>query len=380
MSFARGERVPKARRGKMNEIGIMATRSMKEFSERVARYTKAMMEESYPRTEILLDLSLMKFADGEMEAAIGSSVRGKDIFLFALASRNAMGLSVEENKLELYHAIDALKRAKAGRITVIEPYVSCSRSDRANRRNSVGLWIHFKILSSLGADQVITCQLHSDKSKSMIDPVLCQFDDIPAAMLLKKYICDQYVRNISTLKDEVQKNWVFCCVDSGGEKLATRFSEAFGTELIIAHKQRDYSKANTVESVSILSSTPVEGKQVWIVDDMIDTGGSVYVLVKELARRGVKGIRIATVHPLFSEPAITRLKSLCDEGLISALLVCDTIPCPDSIREELPCIEVVSSAELFASVIVSIHNEGSLSRYFGSFNAEEYLSTQKFFF
>lgn len=364
----------------MGDIGIMATRTMREFAERVAKRVSVMLDPQLRAEELHLDLSVERFADGEMEVTCRSSVRGKDIFLFANASRNPLGLSVEECKLELYYAVDALKRAKAGRITVVEPFVSSSRSDRATRRNSVGLWVHFKTLSSLGADQIITCQLHSDKSKSMIDPVLCSFDDVPASSLLKKYICDQFVRDVATLKDEVKNNWVFCSVDSGGEKLAKRFAQAFGTELVIAHKQRDYSKANTVESITILSSTPIDSKQVWIVDDMIDTGGSIHVLVKELAKRGVRNINIAAVHALFSEPAVTRLAALYEEGLISNLVVCDTIPCPDSLKERLPCLQVVSSADLFATVAVSIHNDESVSRYFGEFDAEEYLSTLKFFF
>lgn len=364
----------------MGEFGIMATRAMREYADRVAERASAMLDPPMDIQSIRLDLSVERFADGEMEATCRSSVRGKDVFLFASAARNASGLSVEECKLELYYAVDALKRAKAGRISIVEPYVSSSRSDRATRRNSVGLWVHFKTLSSLGADQIITCQLHSDKSKSMIDPVICGFDDVPASYLLKKYICDQYVKDLAFLKEVVRRDWVFCCVDSGGEKLAKRFAQAFGTELVIAHKQRDYSRTNCVESVTILSSTPIESKEVWIVDDMIDTGGSVYVLVRELARRGVKRVNIAAVHPLFSEPAVTRLGSLCDEGLIASLVVCDTIPCPDSLRARLPCLHVVSSADLFASVAVTIHQEDSLSRFFGDFDAEEYLSTLKFFF
>jgi ribose-phosphate pyrophosphokinase len=364
----------------MGDLGIMATRTMHDFAERVSKRASMMLDPPKNFEELLLDLSVERFADGEMEVTCRSSVRGKDVFLFSGASRNAQGLSVEECKLELYLAVDALKRAKAGRISIIEPYVTCSRSDRATRRNSVGLWVHFKTLSSLGADQIITCQLHSDKSKSMIDPVLCGFDDVPASFLLKKYICDEFVKDVATLKDQVHNNWVFCCVDSGGEKLAKRFAQAFGTELMIAHKQRDYSKANAVESVTILSSTPIESKQVWIVDDLIDTGGSVFVLVKELAKRGVKNINIAAVHALFSEPALTRLASLYEEGLIKNLVVCDTIYCPDSMRERLPCLQVVSSADLFASVAVAINRDDSLSSYFGEFDAEKYLSTLKFFF
>jgi ribose-phosphate pyrophosphokinase len=137
------------------------------------------------------ELFISRFADGEMEAEVGTSVRGRDVFLFAGAARNELGLSTEENKVETYYAVDALRRAQAGRITLFEPYCSPSRSDRLTRRNSVGLWVHFKTLVSLGIDHYLTFQLHSEKSKTFIDPALCDIDDIPAQILLQRFLCDE---------------------------------------------------------------------------------------------------------------------------------------------------------------------------------------------
>ena len=130
-----------------------------------------------------------------------------------------------------------------------------------------------KILSSLGARQIVTYQLHSDKSKSMLDHTICVMDDIPALTLLKRYLCDVYIKSIEKLEQEVRSQWAFCSVDAGGEKLARVFANAFGAPLVIAHKQRDYSRVNAIESVNILSAEPVEGKALWIVDDMVDTAG-----------------------------------------------------------------------------------------------------------
>jgi ribose-phosphate pyrophosphokinase len=201
------------------------------------------------------------FADGEMELAVNSSIRGRDVVLFSSSARNEAGISVEEAKIELYHAVDALKRSQAGKIIVFEPFVSCSRSDRTTRRGSVGLWVHLKILSSLGARHIVTYQLHSDKSKSMVDPTICVVDDIPALTLLKRYLCDVYIQSIEKLEQEVRSQWAFCSVDAGGEKLARVFANACVATLVVADNQRDNSKILTLESIQLLWGAPGGGPQ-----------------------------------------------------------------------------------------------------------------------
>lgn len=363
----------------MSQLLLLSTRSMKEYTAAVARHISRLAP--YLEADgIQGQISVERFADGEMEVSCQSSVRGRDVFLFANCSRNPLRLSVEECKLELYQAVDAIRRAKARSLTVFEPYMSCSRSDRITRRNSVGLWTHFKILASLGVQSILTYQLHSDKSKSMLDPSLCSIDDLPATLLLKQRLCDGYIGNLNALESQVRKDWVFCCVDSGGEKLAKGFADAFGAQLVIAHKQRNYAALNTVDSVSILSSSPIAGKTVWIVDDMIDTGGSVYTLVQELGKREVAAVNIATVHPVFSEPALARMRSLHEQGLLGQVLVSDTIPLSPSMQAELPGLSVVSSTELSARVILSADENKSFSAFFECFDAERYLNGSEFLF
>jgi len=356
---------------------------LKVFSTRaLAGYCRGVRDalRSFPRyqegaeeADIQGDLAISRFADGEMEAEIMTSVRGCDVFLFASAARNDLGVSVEENKIETYHAIDALRRAQAGRITVFEPYCSAGRSDRLTRRNSVGLWLHFKVMISLGIDHYVTFQLHSEKSKTFIDPAQCAVDDIPSRALLKAYICDAFIGTRARLVDVVRREWLFCSIDAGGEALAKRFASSFGTPMVISHKQRDYSLPNTVESISILTAAPIEGKVLWIIDDMIDTADSMCKLVRELARRKPAAINIAVVHPVFSAPALERLGALCGEKLIGTLLVTDTIPCPPEILRRLPCIHVVPSTRLAAEIAYRLNCELALSPLLAPFDAFEYL-------
>jgi len=364
----------------MNDFVITATRSMRDYALRVVEHLTKIPRFSEAAESINgIDLlSADRFADGEMEVSIKKSVRGKDIILFAGSCRNDKGIEVEVSKIELYHTVDALKRCQANEIIVFEPYISCSRSDRATRRSSVGLWVHFKTLASLGVEHITTYQLHSNKSRAMLDPAICTIDDIPALTLLQRYICDIYIQDMETLETEVRPNWAFCSVDAGGEKLAKEFANGFGAPLVVAHKQRDYSKSNTIESINILSAEPVEGKTLWIVDDMIDTGGSVESLIRALAALGPKEVNIIAVHALFSPPADKRLKRLIDEGLLNRIIVTDTVG-TSAFPETIPRLEIVPSAELSAKIIRTIMTNQSIGKLMRSFEAEKYLKSPTLF-
>lgn len=363
------------------DLVLFATRSMEEYAERVA-YEMQTFPDFYGKgynRNIRGELRTVTFADGEMEVEVHSSIRGKDVFLFASAGRNSSGLSVEQNKLEMYHAIDALRRSQPGRITLFEPFCTSSRSDRTTRRNSVGFWLHYKTLTSLGVDHIITYQLHSDKSKTVVDPRICAIDDVPGSPMLKEYITDNFIRKLEVLNSTVEHDWLFCSVDAGGENVARKYARAFGTRLMIAHKQRNYEKTNSVESINILTDTPIEGKEVWIVDDMIDTGGSVYNLVKELKNRDVRTVNIAVVHPVFSDPARERLNDLHDQKMLDRLIVTDTVDVSEEMQHAMPYLEVVSSARLSAEIVMRMHEEQSLSPFFDDFDPRHYLSNLKLF-
>ena len=365
----------------MKDFVICATRSMHKYASRVVSSLSKFpsfseFAEQFNGVELLVTDC---FADGEIEVSVNSSIRGKNVILFTSCSRNEEGISVDEAKIELYHTVDALKRSQADKIIVFEPFVSCSRSDRTTRRGSVGLWVHFKILASLGTRHIVTYQLHSDKSKSILDPAICAIDDVPALNLLKRYLCDVYIKNIETLEHEVRSHWAFCSVDAGGEKLARIFANAFGAPLVVAHKQRDYSKSNTIESVHILSAEPVEGKSLWIVDDMVDTANSVERLIRALVPLKPREINLIAVHALFSPPATDRLAKLSEEGLLKRIIVTDTVCCSNSDHNNIPGLEIVPSSERSARIVRTIVNNESMSKLLRPFNAEFYLRSPNLF-
>jgi len=347
---------------------------MKAYAGHVIRHLSSFpgfagIVENFSGTDLLRTDS---FADGEIEVVVNASIRGKDVIIFTSSARNEAGISVNEAKIELYHAVDALKRAQAAKIIVFEPFASCSRSDRTTRRGSVGLWVHIKTLTSLGVRHYITYQLHSDKSKSMVDPVICSFDDIPALNLLKRYICDTYIQSKDNLENMVKSQWAFCSVDAGSEKLGRDFANAFGAQLVIAHKQRDASALNTIESIHILSAEPVKDKVLWIVDDMVDTAGSVQALINALIPLNPREINLVAVHALLSPPAAERLSALSKDGILKRVIVTDTVsPQPLS---GLTNIEIVSSTELSAQIIRAIVTNVSMNKLMRPFMAAKYFS------
>ena len=355
---------------------ILATRSCVSYAKKVVQAimnsTDAIPDKA--AIDYTGESSVLEFSDGEMEVVLHKSVRGRTVFLFTTSSRNEAGLPLEKCKIELYHTIDVLQRSHARQIIVFEPYISCSRSDRTVQRNSVGLWIHYKTMISLGANHLITYQLHSDKSKTFFDPCLCSIDDVPGVSLLQKYLCDTTIHTVKELENSVCNDWLFCSVDAGGEKLARKFASAFGTQLVIAHKQRNYVQANTVECINILSAVPLEGKNIWIVDDMIDTASSVYNLVLELSERAGREIHIMIIHPVLSNAAIERLQKLKKKGVLGRLVVCDTISCKN-IRELLPFIEIIESADLSAKIIETIYKEQQMSGLIDTFSPVKYLES-----
>ncbi|MDR0472740.1 MAG: ribose-phosphate diphosphokinase [Treponema sp.] len=363
----------------MNDFVIVATRSIREYASRVIEHLVKFpsfteFAEVFNGTQLL---NIDRFADGEMEVSISRSVRGQDVILFASCSRNEAGLSVDEAKIELYHTVDALQRSKARSITVFEPFISSSRSDRTTRRNSVGLWVHFKTLASLGVKHIVTYQLHSKISQSILDPSVCSLDDVQAHNLLEKYLCDNYIRDLAILEQEVRRKWAFCSVDAGGENHTKDFANAFGASMVSAHKQRDYSRLNAVKSINILSAEPLEGKILWIVDDMIDTAGSIENLISALRPHNPAEINLIAVHAPFSFPAPERLSRLKEDGRLNRIIVSDTVcPCLDA---GLPRIEIVPSAGFSARIVRTLVLNESMGELMKGFNAEEYLKSPDLF-
>ena len=268
------------------------------------------------------------FTDGEILVEIGESVRGKDVFIVQSTCN-----PVTENLMEILVLCDALKRASAKQITAVIPYFGYARQDRkAKPRQPITSKLVADLLTVAGVNRVVTIDLHARQIQGFFDiPV----DEMQALPLICKYFKDQNLEDLCVVSP-----------DHGGATRARQMSEYFDCPIAIIDKRRP--KPNVAEVMGIIGD--VSGKNCILIDDMIDTGGTITAGVDMLKQKGAKDVYIACTHGVLSGPAINRLAN-CDA---KEVVVTDTIPLPP--EKQLDKIKVVTVADLLAHTIENIEN------------------------
>lgn len=279
-------------------------------------------------------IELKRFSDGEIWVKYLENIRGSDIFIIQSTNPPA------ENLLELLIMVDAAKRASANRITAVIPYFGYSRQDRKDQpRVSITAKLVANLITIAGADRVITMDLHAAQIQG--------FFDIPFDHLYGSSI-------FSGLFNDIKDNLVVVSPDVGGIKIARSYAKRLNASLVVIDKRRP--KQNFAEVVHIIGS--VKDKDVLIVDDLIDTAGTFVSAIDALKKEGAKNIYGAVTHPLFSGPALDRIR----HSQITKLLVSDSIKFKHS--DNLEKISVVSAAEILAEAITRTHDNESISSLF----------------
>ncbi len=275
-----------------------------------------------------------KFSDGEISITLPQTVRGKDVFIIQSTS-----YPVNDNLMELLIMIDACKRASAGRITAVIPYFGYARQDRKARpRDPITAKLVADILTSAGANRVMTMDLHAAQIQGFFEiPV----DHLYGAPLLAKYF-----------KNKMDENWVVVSPDMGSVGRARNFASRVDASIAIVDKRRP--KANAVEIMNIIGD--VKGKTCLMVDDMIDTAGTICQGAEALMKNGAKEVYACCTHGVFSGPAMDRITA----SPIKELLVLDTIDMPDNVKNNSK-IKVMSVAKLIARAITTVYSDSSLS-------------------
>ena len=286
------------------------------------------------------DAEVEKFSDGEISVKINETIRGADVFIIQSTS-----YPVNDNLMELLIMIDAMKRASAARITAVMPYYGYARQDRkARARDPISAKLIANILTSAGADRVLTMDLHCAQIQGFFDiPV----DNLIGSPLLTNYYIDKY-------GDALEKDFVAVSPDLGSVTRVRKFAEKLNIPIAIIDKRRP--KANVSEVMNIIGD--IEGKRVILVDDMIDTAGTITNGAQALADRGAKAVYACCTHGVLSGPAIERIQN----SPIEELLTLDTIVIPEERR--IPKIKTISVASLFAEAIKRIYNDTSVSELF----------------
>jgi len=277
--------------------------------------------------------SFQEFSDGEFTTYFDETVRGAYVFIIQSTFPPA------NNLMELLMMIDAAKRASAYKVIAVMPYFGFARQDRKDKpRVSLGAKLVANLLMAAGVDRVMTMDLHADQIQG--------FFDIPVDHLYASSIFVPYIKSLNL------ENIVIAAPDMGGTKRANAYSKFLHTPMVICHKSR--KKANEVEKLTVIGE--VEGKNVIILDDMIDTAGTVTKAADMMLERGALSVRAIATHPVLSGPAYERIN---DSGIIE-VVVTDSIP----VKPISEKIKVLSISALFADVINKVYNCESISSTF----------------
>lgn len=278
-------------------------------------------------------LTIEKFSDGEIQANYEETVRGKAVFIIQPTFPPA------DNIMELLIMIDAAKRASAKKIIAVIPYFGYARQDRKDRpRVAIGAKLIANMLEAAGVDRVITMDLHADQIQG--------FFSIPIDHLFASTVFIPYLQKLKI------DNLTMVAPDTGGTKRANNYSKLLNADLAICYKQR--KKANEIEDMTVIGE--VKDRNVIIVDDIIDTAGTIVKAADMILDRGAKSVSAMCTHALLSGPAYERI----NKSGLSQLIVTDSVP----LRQQSNKIKVLSVASLFADVIHRVQKHESISSHF----------------
>ena len=270
------------------------------------------------------------FSDGEFQPAFEESVRGRRIFIIGSTFPNS------DNLMEMLLMLDAAKRASARHVTAVMPYFGWARQDRKDKpRVAIGAKLVANLLQAAGATRIMTMDLHADQIQG--------FFEKPVDHMFASTIFLPHVKALGL------DNLTIASPDMGGSKRAYAYSKYLGSDVVICYKQR--KKANVISHMEVIGD--VKGKHVILVDDMIDTGGTLTKAADLMNERGALSVRAICTHPILSGGAIERI----EKSSLIELIVSDTIP----LKRTSSKIKVVSCATLFADIMHKVQENTSIS-------------------
>jgi ribose-phosphate pyrophosphokinase len=305
--------------------------AVKIFSGRATHYLSDKIADSYGET--LGVVTYQQFSDGEMSPYLTESVRGHEVFLIQST------FPPSDNLMELLLMVDAAKRASAASVNVVIPYFGYARQDRKDKpRVAIASKLIANLISAAGADRIMTCDLHADQIQG--------FFDIPVDHLDGAYIFVPYLKSLGL------KDIMFATPDVGGIKRARNFAKFFDADLAVCDKYR--KEANKVASMRLIGE--VDGKDVILVDDLVDTAGTICKAAQLLKDNGAKSVRAVCTHGVLSGNAYQNI----DSSALEELAVTDTIPVKPGSQK----LKVLTVSDLFAKAIRKIHDNESISSLF----------------
>ncbi|KGN68419.1 ribose-phosphate pyrophosphokinase [Porphyromonas sp. COT-239 OH1446] len=304
-----------------NNFAIFAGSASRDLAEQIAQGLGCSLG----------DMEVEHFADGEFSVYYKDSIRGKDVFLVQSTYPSS------DNLMELLLMIDAARRASAHYITAVIPYFGWARQDRKDKpRVSIGAKLIADLLSAAGITRMITMDLHADQIQG--------FFNVPVDHLYASTVFVDY------LKSEVDMdNAVMATPDVGGTKRANSYAKFLGIPMVICHKHR--AKANEVAEMRIIGD--VEGKDVLLVDDIVDTAGTITKAADLMIANGARSVRAIASHAVLSDPAVERIEA----SALKEIIFTDSIP----LRKPCSKVHILSVSGVFAEAIKRVINHESIS-------------------
>ena len=322
-----------------HRMALFTCDASRYFAEKVVAAMNRMKGNDEPDV-VLGPLEVAHFSDGEFQPSFAESVRGATCFIIQST------FPTSDNLMELLLSIDAAKRASANRVIAVIPYYGWARQDRKDKpRVSIGAKLVANMLKVAGADAVMTCDLHADQIQG--------FFDIPVNHLYASY---DFLGILQGLKKQFKDTLTLAAPDMGGAKRANAYAKNLHTPVVICHKTR--ARANVVERITPIGE--VEGRDIVIIDDIIDTAGTLTEAANELIKRGARSVRAFATHPVLSGPAYERI----DKSALTEVYVTDTIPLDPSKKDLQGKFRVVSLADTFARMILRVYNYEPISSEF----------------
>ena len=310
-----------------HKIKLFAGRASRDFAVKVAKAMNIELGAS----------DVLTFSDGEFQPSYNESVRGATVFIVQST------FPPVDNLFELLLMIDAAKRASAHKVIAVMPYFGWARQDRKDKpRVSIGAKLVANVLHAAGCDRVMTCDLHADQIQG--------FFDFPVDHIYASSVFLPYLKNLNL------ENLAIAAPDMGGAKRANAYARYLQCPVIICHKSRE--RANVVGSITAIGE--VEGKNVIIVDDMIDTAGTLTKAANVLKEMGAISVRACATHAVFSGPAYERIA----ESALEEVIVSDTIPLSSDPARDKSKITVLSMTDTFADIIEKVYNYEPISSSF----------------
>lgn len=294
------------------------------------------------------DANIAEFSNGEIHCRFSQSVRGSDVFIINTHSQWEDG-TINDSIIEHLVMVDAAQRASAKRITVVAPFYGYGRQDRkAAGREPITAKLVANMFKAAGANRLVSVDLHSGQIQGFFDGPVDHLTAMPVLV--------DFLKTLPGIDDDL----VVVSPDAGRVKVAERYANQLGASLAIVHKRRVAGQKNSVVAKDVVGD--VEGKVCVLIDDMIDTGGTIVAAAEQLAERGARMVIAATTHPVLSGPAVDRLK----DSVIEYVVVTDTLPIGP--EKQFDKLVVVSVADIIAKAIEAVFRDTTVSEIFDGKN------------